>query len=87
MWAWLCNCLTGSSDRPLGIPPKVHTRPSKPGDLQQAPDVLQTLGAKHRELRAAQPLALNQKEEKNFENWHGPYLTFPIRTRPCEALG
>jgi hypothetical protein len=41
---------------------------------------------KYRELRAAQPLALNQKEEKNFDNWHGPYVTSSFGSRPCEAL-
>jgi len=39
---------------------------------------------KHRELRAAQPLALNQKEEKNFDNWHGPHVTSPIAPAPAE---
>ncbi len=38
---------------------------------------------KHRELRAAQPLALNQKEEKNSDNWHGPHVTSPIAPAPA----
>lgn len=55
---------------------------------------------KHRELRAAQPLALIQKEEKNFRIWHGPHVTSPVapalaglwarmtlaRHEPCQLL-
>jgi hypothetical protein len=59
-----------------------------------------TRRGKHRELRAAQPLALIQKEEKNFRIWHGPHVTSPIapalavlwarmtlaRHEPCQLL-
>ena len=42
-----------------------------------------TKRGKHRELRAAQPLALIQKEEKNFRIWHGPHVTSPIAPAPA----